>query len=160
MEKTFPKHTPTLRRYIDNGFSFSAQSGMIFGTSSDCGQSILSECIEIRGQLTLMLWCDDFETKFETQILTRLCDFVMTFQQRSMRSIASRERRFYPTLILESHLSRATAIFAPPDTPAFPPTKIKSKQTKNPHVPVTQWLERWLSTNGRGLDTLQKYSLI
>jgi hypothetical protein len=63
----------------------------------------------------------------------------MIFQQRSMRSIASRERKFYPTLILESHLSRASAIFAPPDKLAFSPSKIKSKQTENPHVPVTQW---------------------
>ena len=122
----------TAQIQIKNSWKRTSQSThqLCGGISIDCGQYILSECIEIRGQPTLMLWCDDFETKFVTQILTRLCDFVTTFQQRWMRSIASRERKFHPTLTLESLHLRATAIFAPPNKLASSPSKITLKQTK------------------------------
>ena len=67
-----------------------------------------------------------------------------------LRTSSQSRRITASTLTLEIHLSRATAIFAPPDKLASSPSKIKSKQTKDPHVPIAQWLERWLLTKGRG----------
>ena len=76
-----------------------------------------------------------------------------------MRSIASRERRFHPTLTPESLHLRATAMFAPPDKLASSPSKITLNKQKK-HVPVAQWVERWFSTKGRGFDSLKELSLI
>ena len=54
---------------------------------------------------------------------------------------------------------RATAIFAPPDKLASSPSIITLNKQKK-HVPVAQWVERWLSTKGRWFDSLKGLSLI
>ena len=117
MKKHFPKHTPTLWRYQGTYELFLEPNGMVSGISNACGRYTLSEFIEIRDQLTSMEWCEDYEMKLETLILTRPYNFAMSFQPKWMKSSVSKVKRFLPTLTLESRNLRASARSAPPNQP-------------------------------------------
>jgi len=92
-------------------------------------QFILTAFVEICDQETSLRWCDAFEMKIAIQIMILLCAYAMSFLQKWMGLIDSRERRFPPTLILESlHLYVSIQFFLP-DEMSFYPHKTIPKHT-------------------------------
>ena len=108
---------------------FLEPNGMISGISNACGRYILNKFIEIRDPLTSMQWCEDYEMKSETQILTRSYDFAMSSQPKWMKFSVSKVKRFPPTLTLESRNLRASARSAPPNQPPHHLTTVKPFST-------------------------------
>ena len=74
-----------------------------------------------------------------------------------MRFIDSRERRFPPTLILESFHLHVSVQFSHPDDMPFYAHKTIPKHTKKAPRSYNPVVECWLQTKCRGFGPLQEY---